>query len=239
MSDLPISKRLEKIASYVPVCKQIADIGTDHGYLAAYLLQKNQCEKAICCDINKKPLESAKNTFETYGKNLSVEFRLGSGIEPIESGEVEVAVVAGMGGGLIQSILSQDLSKSHLIPIYVLQPQTEQAQLRKWLISNNFKICFDAYIKEDGKYYELMVVTSMKAPVLACDCIETYKVSNDLEFGYCVPDSEWDDYTEFLNHKREKYHKILNALPEKPDTLLKRNLCLEKLSKIESILRRS
>ena len=40
---LPISKRLLKCAELVPPCETVADVGTDHGYLAIHLLQAGTC----------------------------------------------------------------------------------------------------------------------------------------------------------------------------------------------------
>lgn len=45
----------------------VCDIGTDHGYLPAYLLRSGKCTKAIAADIGEKPLAAAKATFENEG----------------------------------------------------------------------------------------------------------------------------------------------------------------------------
>ena len=59
---LPISKRLLCCAELVPPCGTVADVGTDHGYLAIHLLQSGRCAHAIASDLREKPLAfRAKN----------------------------------------------------------------------------------------------------------------------------------------------------------------------------------
>lgn len=43
----------------------VCDIGTDHGYLPAYLLRSGKCTKAIAADIGEKPLAAAMATLRT------------------------------------------------------------------------------------------------------------------------------------------------------------------------------
>ncbi|MBQ4485482.1 MAG: tRNA (adenine(22)-N(1))-methyltransferase TrmK, partial [Oscillospiraceae bacterium] len=40
----------------------VCDIGTDHGYLPAYLLTSGRCTRAIAADINEMPLDAARRT---------------------------------------------------------------------------------------------------------------------------------------------------------------------------------
>ena len=54
-----LSKRLEQVASMVTKGNIIADIGTDHGYVPIYLVEKGICPKAYAMDINQGPIESA------------------------------------------------------------------------------------------------------------------------------------------------------------------------------------
>ena len=105
MKYLKLTDRLLKIASLVDKDKKIADIGTDHGYIPVYLLNKNIINYAILGDINKGPLENAKK--EVVRNNLldKVDLRLGSGIEVLKPNEVDQIIIAGMGGVLINDIL--------------------------------------------------------------------------------------------------------------------------------------
>ena len=44
---LPISKRLLACAAFVEPGQRVADVGTDHGYLAIYLLQSRLASRVL------------------------------------------------------------------------------------------------------------------------------------------------------------------------------------------------
>ena len=63
---IKLSQRLQAIAQFVPQGAQVADIGTDHGFLPCYLVQCGQADRVIACDINEQPLAVAqKNIADT------------------------------------------------------------------------------------------------------------------------------------------------------------------------------
>ena len=57
---MDVSKRIEFIIENLEKVNTIADIGTDHGYVPLIALERELCEKAIACDINKDPLDKAR-----------------------------------------------------------------------------------------------------------------------------------------------------------------------------------
>ena len=61
-----LSSRLSKIASLIPKGKRVCDVGTDHAYIPLYSLINNDSPYAIAMDINKGPLEVAKNNAIKY-----------------------------------------------------------------------------------------------------------------------------------------------------------------------------
>jgi len=52
-----LSERLKTIADFVPLNSIVGDIGTDHGYLPVYLIEKGISKKVIASDISQKSLE--------------------------------------------------------------------------------------------------------------------------------------------------------------------------------------
>ena len=58
MRELLLQPRLQLLADMVPVGSRLADVGTDHGYLPVYLLQKGRINTAIASDIGAEPLLS-------------------------------------------------------------------------------------------------------------------------------------------------------------------------------------
>ena len=76
-----LSKRLEQVASMVTKGNIIADIGTDHGYVPIYLVEKGICPKAYAMDINQGPIESAIKNIENYGLSEKIQAIKSNGIE--------------------------------------------------------------------------------------------------------------------------------------------------------------
>lgn len=66
-TEVKLSKRLERIASFVQPGSRVADIGTDHGYVPIWLVQKGVCPSALAMDVRKGPLERRKNTWKRWG----------------------------------------------------------------------------------------------------------------------------------------------------------------------------
>lgn len=77
MEPRPMMDRLEAVFSIVPKAHAIADIGTDHGYLAVELINRQRAEYVIAGDVHKGPLESARSYVESCGLADKVDCRLG------------------------------------------------------------------------------------------------------------------------------------------------------------------
>ena len=146
-----VSSRLNIILENVTT-KKIADIGTDHAYIPIALTEKGI--KVIATDINPGPLENARKNIERKG--LAIELRLGAGLSAINLGECEEIIIAGMGGELIQKILSDDLEKAYAARL-LLQPMKQQAELRRFLLENGFEIVKEDLAKEGQKIYNLII----------------------------------------------------------------------------------
>ncbi|HQD49794.1 MAG TPA: class I SAM-dependent methyltransferase [Defluviitaleaceae bacterium] len=151
-----LSKRLSAIANEVPHYASIADIGTDHAYLPIYLYKLNKIKKAIATDINKGPLEKAKNNIMSHQADRIIETRLGNGLEVLKENEVDTIILAGMGGMLIIDILKKRPEIVENIDRLIIQPQLDQNEVRKYLHSINHKIINEQLVYEDNKYYWIM-----------------------------------------------------------------------------------
>ena len=119
---MELSKRLNFIIENINDAAVLADIGTDHGYIPLYAIKNNLCSKAIAVDINKDPLDKARLNAILEGVGDELDFRLGNGLAPINVGEIDVAVIAGMGGNLIRDILEADIEKVKSINNLILVP---------------------------------------------------------------------------------------------------------------------
>ena len=153
---LPISKRLLCCASMVQPGSRVADIGTDHGYLGIYLLQSGAARHVIACDLRKDPLENARRNAKLFGVDGEMELRLSDGLEKIRPDEVDTVVMAGMGGDLIQKILSQCPWRRREGLQFILQPQSAGNVLRRWLCEDGFEIRREEPVQDGHFLYTVM-----------------------------------------------------------------------------------
>ncbi len=60
-----LSIRLQAVADFVTPGSVVADIGTDHGFLPIYLVEKGICPRAVAMDIRQGPLERAREHIDS------------------------------------------------------------------------------------------------------------------------------------------------------------------------------
>ena len=148
---MELGARLTAVARITAKGENIADIGTDHGYIPVWLIKNGKRGRIAASDIGEGPLMSAKRTAEKEGLENSIEFILADGLCGLD-GSFDTFVIAGMGGDTIIHILDTapfSLEKKRL----VLQPQTRLDKLLKWLYHSGLAIIDAALAKEAGRLY--------------------------------------------------------------------------------------
>ena len=205
---MKLTDRLLKIASLVTEGKRVADIGTDHGYIPVYLLNKNKVPFAILADVNKGPLDNARK--EVRHNNLldKTDLRLGSGIEVLKKGEVDEVIIAGMGGILISELLEANKEVAHSVDKLILQPMQAQNELRKYLFGNGYEILNEVLVKEDFRIYEILEVKYTGNNTQVED--EIY-----FEVGKKLIENKDELLNEFIDKKVYKYNSIIEKLDGK------------------------
>lgn len=152
---MKLTKRLQAVLDIVPKENHIIDVGTDHGYLAAALLASGRAQYVVASDIHKEPLESAERFIRKEGLEESSSCRLGDGLTVLEKDEqMDVAIICGMGGLEMIKIISE---APGFTPLYVLSPQRNQRELRKYLVKNGYVIVYENLIEDMNKIYEILV----------------------------------------------------------------------------------
>lgn len=177
---LQLQPRLQLLADLVPQGARVADIGTDHGYLPVWLLQRGRIAAAIAADIGEDPLQHARRTAEEYGVD-GINFRLCDGLKGIGSDEVDTVVIAGMGGETIIHILSAaPWTKVTGAVTLLLQPMTKAGELRRWLSDNGYCFTDERLVWDKDFLYPVLVVTGgVQQPLTRLQ----------EEYGVCL----WDD----------------------------------------------
>ena len=162
---MELSKRLYAVAGLVTEGASVADIGTDHGYVPIYLVERGIASKVIAMDVNQGPLNRARMHIVGHGLGERIETRLSDGLARIRPGEVDTVIVSGMGGPLTIRILQEGKEVADQLNALILQPQSEICRVRRFLTENGYRIEQEDMVLEDGKYYPVMrVVHGTKEP---------------------------------------------------------------------------
>ena len=151
-------KRIEELTNYIAPFDVIADIGCDHGYLIKIAFDKTLIKKAYAIDNKIGPLENAKNNLKDY-KNVS--FLLSDGLNDLAE-DVEVIVIAGMGGNLVKNILEKNISKLDNVKRIIIEANRNTEIVREFAVNNNFKIVSEKIIEQDSIFYEIIVLEKGK-----------------------------------------------------------------------------
>ncbi len=153
---MQLSKRLMAIADMIPSDATVCDVGTDHAYLPIYLATRGTHPQIIATELSAGPIARALSHVCEHGMEHRVELRMGDGLDPIQPGEVDTLVLAGMGGATMVEILNK--GKAHLphIKHLVLQPMGSVGAVRRWLDEAGFYAAAEDLVLEEGKYYEII-----------------------------------------------------------------------------------
>ena len=151
-----LDDRLAAVAAFVPRGARVADVGTDHAYLAIALMEERDAAHVIATDKNEGPCAAARRTLLAAGLSERVPVRCGDGLVPLSPGEVDTVCIAGMGGGLIASILAAKPDVLRKLSRLVLQPMNDAPTLRRWLYENGWHIAEEQLATADGRLYEII-----------------------------------------------------------------------------------
>ena len=149
-----MKNRIKELAKLVAPYQYLADIGCDHGYLIKEAFN-NGIVYAQAIDNKLGPLTQAKSNLISYKDKVC--FNLSSGLKDLKD-NIEVVVIAGMGGNLIIDIINEDLSKLNNVKRLIIQANKNIPEVREFITKNcGYYISSEKIIFEDAIYYELIV----------------------------------------------------------------------------------
>jgi tRNA (adenine22-N1)-methyltransferase len=140
------------VAQLVPAGRSVADVGTGDGKLAAWLFAAGH--RVIATENKPGPRLEALRLLGPLG----IECRLGEGLEPILPGEVEVVVIAGLGGGSIQRILAGSPDVVASLEALILQPMQHGEELLTDLLARGFRVESRVEIEQRSRGYSALLV---------------------------------------------------------------------------------
>jgi len=197
-----ISKRLTMILGLVQPCHVLADIGSDHGYLALEALQTKVAQRVIAADVRSGPLKQAQKTFAEANVFENVSYVLSDGLRMVPD-PLDCVVIGGMGADVILKIVTQDLERFKCIPQIIVQANTKQPLLRHSMAELGFTMS-DEHIVLDGFFYiaQRYVYTGHQEEL------------NDFQINFGLFLNPQDPiYQGYLNNELDRINAILRSHP--------------------------
>ncbi|MCD8117336.1 MAG: Nif3-like dinuclear metal center hexameric protein [Oscillospiraceae bacterium] len=180
-----LSPRLEAVAQAVPPGACVIDVGTDHARLPVWLVQSGRVGRVIAADLRPGPLEGAATLINKTGTADRITLRLTNGLSGLGPRDGDTIVIAGMGGETMISILSA-APWTRQGTLLILEPQSKQAELRKFLIENGYSVTSERLVKDAGRLYPILTVRGGAAPGYSLAELHTglyEQISDDPLFG--------------------------------------------------------
>jgi predicted SAM-dependent methyltransferase len=170
--------RLAAAAAFLSGAQTVADVGADHGRLAAALLQQGLARCVIASDVSADSLAKARSLAHRCGIPEDVlVFAVSDGLLHLAPGEADALVFAGMGGELIARLLERGAAIAQAAERVVMQPMGGTLELRRYLLQNGYTIADERLVFDAGRYYQVILAKPgiSQSVELPCDAL--------LEFG--------------------------------------------------------
>ncbi len=135
----------------------VADIATDHGYIAEKLSKYDKVCKVYATDISEKSLSKLEKLIKLKGLK-KIETVVGNGLLPIS--QVDACVIAGIGGCEICKMIDKqnNFDNQKKCDIFILQPAQNAILLRKWIFDNRYKLILDIVIEDAKRFYPIIAI---------------------------------------------------------------------------------
>lgn len=190
--------RIEAIYSFIDLKDRVVDVGCDQAKLGILLAKRNQ--KSIASDISPKVIERASLDIRKLGLDNLIDLRVSNGLQNIKENEADTLVLSGIGTHTILEILNNTKLKFNKI---ITISNNYHDILRDKMNELNYKVDKELIIKENNKYYNLILFTE-----------GTKKYSQkEILLGLNQVDSK--QYNEYLNHLLKKYKTIKESSKDK------------------------
>ncbi len=163
-----LTPRLQAVARRVPQGCRLADVGTDHAYLPAWLLRQGRVPFAVCTDLRPGPLERARETVERQDVADRVSLRLCDGLSGVDPDEVDCVVIAGMGGETILHILKEAPWARE--KTCIVQPMSSLSDLRAGVGELGLRVDRETLAAEGETLYVIMeLAAGAEGPLTAAE----------------------------------------------------------------------
>lgn len=199
--------RIEAICSFINNKDNVIDIGCDQVEVGITLSKKNI--KSIASDVSENVIKKAQEKIDKLKLNDYIDLRLSNGLDDINDKSIDTAVLAGMGTHTIIEILSKTNKRFKKI---ITVSNNYHDILRKKMNELNYIVSKELIIKENNKYYNLIVFEEGK---------KMYTEKELLLGLNNINDETYHGYLLFLKNKYLNIQKQSKYRNEKINTILK------------------
>ena len=194
--------RIESIYSFIDKNDKVVDVGCDQAKLGIMLAKSNI--KSIASDISINVILRAKEDINKLGYSNYIDLRVSDGLSNIKEGEADTVVLSGMGTHTILEILNN--TKLRFKKVITISNNYHDI-LRTKMNDLNYKIDRELIIKENNKYYNLILFK---------------EGNNDLtRKEILLGKNHIDDnlYNDYLNYLKNKYISIKEQSKDRNDKI--------------------
>lgn len=212
---MELSKRLQAVAGMVSGGNRLVDVGTDHGYIPIYLVERKKIPSAIAMDVKAGPLSRAEEHIRQAGLDAYITCRLSDGLRELSPGEGDSLLLAGMGGNLMVRILTEKPEVRDSFRELILQPQSAQALVRKTMDEAGWCVDREDMILEDGKFYPMLRVV----PAVRAESAHQTGYENQAEYAYgkLLLREKHPVLKEYLDRQQKLFDTLADRLRQQPE----------------------
>ena len=162
-----LDERLEAIAQMVQAAvagaphPTAADIGCDHGYLTAGLLERMPQLTMLASDVSAPSLEKARRLMAEHGLAGRARLAVADGLGAIDQ-PVDAIVIAGMGAQTILQIIADGRERIGGAAL-IVQANVDLPVLRRGLAALGFAVEQERYTRAAGRHYVTMCARAGEA----------------------------------------------------------------------------
>jgi len=164
----PSQRRLGALVDLVPWGSIVAEVGTDAGALARWLVTSGRARCCIATEFDDERLGRARGLPAAHPWAARLELRAGDGLAPLTAADgVDLLILAGLGGPAICRILNAARLEALGIERILVDPRTEAAAVRAHLQALAFGIEDERVVAERGRYFTLILARARSGPPVA------------------------------------------------------------------------
>jgi tRNA (adenine22-N1)-methyltransferase len=200
------SARLTQLVELVPDGAVLADVATDHAWVPIALLASGRATRAIGIDVREAPLAQAMLHASRLRVADKLSLRCGSGLWPLEPGEADTLLIAGVGGPLLAKLIDERDVVALGITRMILQAATEPEAARAMVDQRGWRLDDELLIEERGIHYTTLIVSPAHEAAARMS-------EDELWLGPLLPTRRPDAFARWCAAQRAELDAILRAIP--------------------------